>query len=98
MAQSIKIKIAGRPYNLTATSPEHEEVIRKAADDVNRKIAQYQEKFPSTGMSDIMSFMALNVCMSNIILQKQLNQMKGAEDALAEELESYLDNIAKNSR
>ena len=98
MAQSIKIKIAGRPYNLTATSPEHEEVIRKAADEVNRKIAQYQEKFPNTGMSDIMSFMALNVCMSNIILQKQLNQMKGAEDALAEELESYLENIDKNGR
>ena len=98
MAQSIKIKIAGRPYNLTATSPEHEEVIRKAADEVNRKIAKYQEKFPNTGMSDIMSFMALNVCMSNIILQKQLNQMKGAEEALAGELESYLENIDKNSR
>ena len=37
MAQSINIKIAGRPYNLTATSPEHEEVIRKAADEVNSK-------------------------------------------------------------
>ena len=98
MAQSIKIKIAGRPYNLTATSPEHEEVIRKAADEVNRKIAQYQEKFPNTGMSDIMSFMALIVWMSNIILQKQLNQMKGAEEALAGELESYLENIDKNGR
>ena len=98
MAQSIKIKIAGRPYNLTATSPEHEEVIRKAADEVNRKIAQYQEKFPNTGMSDIMSFMTLNVCMSNIILQKQLNQMKGAEETLAGELESYLENIDKNGR
>ena len=98
MAQSINIKIAGRPYNLTATSPEHEEVIRKAAEDVNRKIAQYQEKFPKTGMSDIMSFMALNVCMNNIILQKQLKEIKGAEEALAEELEGYLENIDKNSR
>ena len=73
MAQSINIKIAGRPYNLTATSPEHEEVIRKAAEDVNRKIAQYQEKFPKTGLSDIMAFMALNVCMNNIVLQKQIS-------------------------
>jgi len=98
MAQSIKIKIAGRPYNLTATSQEHEEVIRKAADEVNRKIAQYQEKFPNTGMSDIMSFMALNVCMSNIILQKQIKEVKEAEEVLAGELESYLENIDKNSR
>jgi cell division protein ZapA (FtsZ GTPase activity inhibitor) len=98
MAQSINIKIAGRPYNLTATSPEHEEVIRNAAEDVNRKIAQYQEKFPKTGMSYIMSFMALNVCMNNIVLQKQISQMKAAEEALAGELESYLENIDKDSR
>ena len=98
MAQSIKIKIAGRPYNLTATSPEHEEVIRKAADDVNRKIAQYQEKFPNTGMSDIMSFMALNVCIANITLQKQMKEMTEKEEMLAKELEGYLDNIDKNSR
>ena len=95
MAQSITIKIAGRPYNLTAASPEHEEVIRKAAEDVNRKIAQYQEKFPKTGLSDIMAFMALNVCMNSIVLQKQVNQMKAAEETLAGELESYLENIDK---
>ena len=95
MAQSINIKIAGRPYNLSAATPEHEEVIRKAAEDVNRKIAQYQEKFPKTGMSDIMSFMALNVCMNNIVLQKQISQMKAAEETLAGELESYLENIDK---
>ena len=95
MAQSINIKIAGRPYNLTATSPEHEEVIRKAAEDVNRKIAQYQEKFPKTGMSDIMAFMALNVCMNNIVLQKQISQMNAETETLAGELESYLDTIDK---
>ena len=98
MAQSINIKIAGRPYNLTATSPEHEEVIRKAAEEVNRKIEQYQDRFPKTGMTDIVAFTALNVCMSNIILQKQIKDMKGAEEALAGELESYLENIDKNSR
>ena len=98
MAQSITIKIAGRQYNLAATSPEHEEVIRKAADDVNRMIGQYQEKFPKTGMSDIVTFMALNVCMSNIVLQRQIKDMKGAEEALAGELESYLETIDKTSR
>ena len=98
MAQSINIKIAGRPYNLTATSPEHEEVIRKAAEDVNRKIAQYQEKFPKTGLSDIMAFMALNVCMNSIVLQKQVKAMKDAEESLAGELGRYLDTIDKTSR
>ena len=98
MAQSINIKIAGRPYNLTATSPEHEEVIRKAADEVNRKIAQYQEKFPNKGMTEIVSFMALNVCMSNILLQRQVKGMKDAEESLAKVLERYLEDIDKTSR
>ena len=98
MAQSINIKIAGRQYNLSATSPEHEEVIRKAADDVNRKISQYQEKFPNKGLTEIISFMALNVSMSNIILQKQVKGMKDAEEGLAKELERYLEDIEKTSR
>ena len=98
MAQSINIKIAGRQYNLSATSPEHEEVIRKAADDVNRKISQYQEKFPNKGLTEIISFMALNVCMNSIMLQKQLKGMKDAEDGLAKELERYLEDIEKTSR
>ena len=98
MAQSINIKIAGRPYNLTATSPEHEEVIRKAADEVNAKIAQYQEKFPNKGMTEILSFMALNVSMNNIVLKMQAKSMKDAEEGLAKELERYLENIDKTSR
>ena len=98
MAQSINIKIAGRPYNLTATSPEHEEVIRKAAEEVNAKIAQYQEKFPNKGLTEILSFMALNVSMNNIVLKMQVKGFKDAEDVLAKELERYLENIDKTSR
>ncbi|MBQ8499789.1 MAG: cell division protein ZapA [Bacteroidales bacterium] len=98
MAQSITIKIAEHTYSLKVSSPEQEEVIRKAADDINRKIALYQEKFPTKSMVDVLSFMALNVCIANITLQKQMKEMQGAEEALAKELEGYLDNIDKNSR
>jgi cell division protein ZapA (FtsZ GTPase activity inhibitor) len=95
---SVNIKIAGRPYNLTATSAEHEGVIRKAADDLNARIAQYQEKFPSKGMTEILSFLALNYCMNNIILQNQVKGMNNAEELLTKELERYLENIDKTSR
>jgi len=98
MAQSISIKIAERTYSLKVSSPEQEEVIRKAADDVNRKISLYQEKFPDKNLSDVLSFMALNVCIANITLQKQLKEMSTAEEELAKELERYLDNTDKNSR
>ena len=98
MAQSINIKIAGRAYNLHVTSPEQEEVIRKAAEDINKKIAHYQEKFPNKGMTEILSFMALNVCMNNIVLQKKCKDTKDEVDDLVEMLGSYLENIDRASR
>ncbi|MBQ7812367.1 MAG: cell division protein ZapA [Bacteroidales bacterium] len=98
MAQSISIKIAERTYSLKVSSPEQEEVIRKAADDINRKVTLYQEKFPDKGILEILSFVALNVCMANLNLQRQMKEITDAEDGLAKELEGYLDNIDKNSR
>ena len=65
MAQSIKIYIAGRPYTITALSAEHEEIIRKAAAEVNRKIALHQEKFPNKGLVEILSLLSLNNASSS---------------------------------
>ncbi len=98
MEQSIKIKIADREYPLKVSSPEKEEVIRKAAADLNRKITLYQEKYPHKGMIEILSFVALNVSMTNVVLQKQIDVMNAEEEGLAKELQAYLDNMDKNSR
>ena len=49
-------------------------------------------------MIEIMSFTALNISMSNLILQMQVKGMKDAEDSLARELDSYLKNIDNTSR
>ncbi|MBO5808509.1 MAG: cell division protein ZapA [Bacteroidales bacterium] len=98
MAQSINIKIADRSYPLKVNSPEHEEVIRKAADDINRMVTKYQERYPGKGMIEILSFVALNTCMSNITLNKQIKETAEEEAMLAKELEGYLENIDKNSR
>ena len=98
MAQSITIKIADRPYSLKVTSPEQEELIRKAADEVNRKISAYQDRMPGNGMVELLSFAALNVCMANLSLQDQLKEIAREEKNLADELEGYLENIDKNSR
>lgn len=98
MAQSINIKIAERVYPLKVTSPEHEEVIRKAAEDINRKVNYYLEKFPGKSMVEILSFVALNVCMANIGLQKQYREAKEDMDGFCRELQSYLENIDQDSR
>ncbi len=98
MAQNISIKIADRPYSLKAASPEQEELIRKAADELNRKVRAYQEKLPGKGTVELLSFAALNVCMANLNLKEQLSALAREEETLAKELEGYLENIDKNSR
>ena len=98
MAQSIKIFIAGRPYTITALSAEHEEIIRKAAAEVNYKITQHQEKFPNKGLVEILSLLALNTFIANILTQEKIERINNAEKTLASELERYLENIDKVSR
>ncbi len=98
MEQSIKIRIADREYPLKVSSPEKEEVIRKAAADLNKKINLYQDKYPTKGMIEILSFVALNVSMTNVVLQKQIDTFNESEGLLAQELQNYLENIDKYSR
>ena len=98
MAQSIKIFIAERPYTVTALSAEHEEIIRKAAAEINQKISLNQEKFPTKGIIEILSLLALNTCIANILSLQKIESMNNAEKTLAKELERYLENIDKVSR
>lgn len=98
MAQNITIKIADKPYPVTASSPAQEQLIRKAAAEVNRRIKDYQDRTPEGHMQDFMSFAALNICMSYIALTEEVNAMAAEEKKLARELEGYLNEIDKNSR
>lgn len=98
MAQSTNIKIAGRPYNISAASAEDEEVIRIAATQLNDKINEYQEMFPTKGLIEILSLISLNSYAANIWMERHIEDMEGAEKGLARELERYLENIDKTSR
>ena len=98
MAQDITIKLADKSYPFTASSPEQEQLIRRAASEVNRRVRDYQSKNPEGHMVDFMSFAALNLCMSLISLSEQMNALNAEEANLAKELDGYLKNIDKNSR
>ena len=54
MAQSINVVIAERSYPLQVKSPEHEEMIRKAVDDINRRVKFYLEKYPTKGIIEVL--------------------------------------------
>ena len=95
MAQSINVLIADRSYPLQVKSPEHEEMIRKAVDDINRRVKFYLEKYPSKGMIEVLSLVALNVGIQNCGLQKQVESAVEDEAILLKELEAYLEKADK---
>ena len=95
MAQSINVIIADRSYPLQVKSPEHEEMIRKAVDDINRRVKFYLEKYPTKGIIEVLSLVALNVGIVNCGLQKQMETSAEDVSTLLKELEAYLDNIEK---
>ena len=98
MAQSINVTIAERTFPLKVNSPEHEELIRKAADEINRKVKFYLERFPSKSLNEVISLVALNTGIAYAGLQKQMETVLEAEESLVKDLDGYLENIDKYSR
>ncbi|MGM9736698.1 MAG: cell division protein ZapA [Candidatus Cryptobacteroides sp.] len=98
MGHNIEIFIAGKAYKFTAVSQKQEEIMRTAAVEINAKIKFWQDKFPEKKLSEIVSIVALKICMTNIALNEKMALMEEDERKLAGELEGYLGNIDKNSR
>ena len=92
MDQKISVKIAGRMFNLTASSPEAEQLYREAAETINRRFAAYTRSHPGKNVSDLLSMIALNETVLRLGLQKDLDSHKQDEKALAGELERYLND------
>lgn len=93
MEQRITIKIADKEYVLKATSPEQEELIRKAASSVNKKLAAYANKFASRPLSDLVAFVALNESINSLAIQKKLDSLSEEAASLKEATDAYLKNI-----
>ena len=93
MDQKISIKIAGRTYNLMATSPQQEEVYRLAAEAINKRLAAYTRKNPDKTIMDLMSLVALNETVYRIGLQKEEEAAENERGQLERDLDRYLQDI-----
>ena len=91
--QKISIKIAGRMFNLTATSPEAEELYRNAADIINQRYADYTRNHPGKNVSDLLSMIALNETVLRLQQKKEIDGLKEDEKLLARDLERYLQDF-----
>jgi len=89
---SIKVNIAGRTYPLTIDRSE-EEVIRKAADNINRSIKDLGENYAVKDVQDLLAMTALQLSTQTKAISKEvetdalLNGLKSLDKELSEFLE-----------
>lgn len=92
-ARNINITILSRRFNLKAASERHEQIIRIAADSLNRMAEQYSKNYPDSDESDIMRFVALNVCMKNLNYKDEIRRLQTETETLEREISGYLESI-----
>lgn len=94
MAQNIKLKIAGTDYPMVAPTPEIEEAMRIAAEEINRKYNAYDAKYPDKTAFDKLVIVTLNETVNRVATQKRMQQLGEEADALQADLDAYLSGIA----
>jgi cell division protein ZapA (FtsZ GTPase activity inhibitor) len=90
MDQKISIKIAGRTFNLTAATPETEQLYRQAAEAINKRFASFTRSHPGKTASDLLSLVALNEAVIRLDMQREIDLYKTAEKQLESDLDRYL--------
>lgn len=91
MAQSITIKIGGIEYPLVANSPEVEQLYRLAAEDINKLLAKYDERYGDKSLADKLAFVSLQEAVSKITNQRKLHTLVDEVNGLNSDLQAYLD-------
>ena len=93
MAQNIKLKIAGIEYPMVANTPEMEETMRTAAEEINRKFSSYDAKYPDKSVLDKLIIVTLNETVNRIACQKLMRQLGDEAKSLQDGLDAYLSGI-----
>ena len=90
MDQKISIKIAERTFHLTASTPEQEEVIRLAADAINRRLETFTRRNPGKNLVELMSMVALNEGVCRINIQREMAAKEAEAEQLGKDMANYL--------
>ena len=93
MGQKITISISGKKYELTANTPDEEEIYRMAAVSVNQMLSSYTDKFPGKELSELLSFVALNESIGKLSLMRKLDAVGKEVETLEKQTDTYLKNI-----
>lgn len=93
MEQNITLKIAGQDFSLKAATPEMESLMRIAAEDINKMLSRYDEKYPDKELTEKLLFVTLTQAVSRLTAQSKLNAMTESLQELSSKLSSYLNKI-----
>jgi cell division protein ZapA (FtsZ GTPase activity inhibitor) len=93
MGQSVTIKIAGKEFPLKAASPEIEQMMRIAAEQINQKLSDYSARFPDKTLADKLAFVALNEAVTKISCMRRLEMLDKEVKEMTGETDKYLKSI-----
>ena len=93
--QSITLHIAGKSYALRAASPEMEQLMRLAVEDINRMLDKYNQSFPDKSLEDKLAFVTLHEAVSKLSYQRKLSAFADEAKALKSDTDAYLEGIGK---
>ena len=96
MDQNITLVIAGKQFNLKASSPVMEQSMRLAAEDINRMLDRYTEKYPEKDYEEMLLFVTLTETVYKFNAQNKLNALSAEHEKLVNELSGYLGKIEGN--
>ena len=95
MAQDITLKVAGKPYKLSAASPEMEQLMRLAAADVTAMITRFDARFPDSSPEDKLVFVAIQEAAGKLSAQKKMSRLVEEVQALEGDVAAYLEGMKK---
>ncbi|MBR6875344.1 MAG: cell division protein ZapA [Bacteroidales bacterium] len=95
MAQDITLKVAGKPYRLSAASPEMEQLMRLAAAEVSEMVTKFDARFPDSSPEDKLVFVAIQEAAGKLSAQKKMSRLVEEVEALQGDVNSYLEGITK---
>lgn len=91
--QNITIEIAGAKYNLTASTPEMERCMRLAAQEINKRLSEYNAKYmgnSSITLQDKLALVSLTLGVAMFSTQAKIQRTNSQLDTLHKDLEDYL--------
>lgn len=95
MAQDITLKVAGKPYKLSAASPEMEQLMRLAAADVTAMMTRFDARFPDSSPEDKLVFVAIQEAAGKLSAQKKMSRIVKEVEALQGDVAAYLEGMRK---